>query len=108
MNVRFPPIADISLLANIARMTDLFWRLAFKRYNHRKPSRTFELVTLWFGSLMGLMYLISVYLNPVLSNGLRLLAAVLIVVVGMAHRRVRLEREKGPNALYQKMLSVRG
>jgi hypothetical protein len=88
-------------------MNELFWRLAFRLYNQRKPSLMFEAVAIGFGSLFAFMYLLAVYLNPVISNGLRLLVAVCIMAFGIAHRRVRLEREKGPNALHQKMLSVK-
>lgn len=35
--------------------------------------------------------------TPTLANGLRLVIALLIV--GLAHRRVRFERDKGPDAL---------
>jgi hypothetical protein len=88
-------------------MNELFWRLAFRLYNRRKPSVTFEVITVGIGCLFALLYLISVCLSPLWTNGLRLLVAAVIVGVGIAHRSVRLEREKGPDALHRKMLSAK-
>ena len=102
------PLRTFARTVTFAAMSELFWRLAFRLYNRRKPSLMFEVIAIGFGSFMALMYLLAVYLNPVMSNGARLLVAAAIVGVGIAHRSVRLEREKGPNALHRKMLSVKG
>lgn len=87
-------------------MKAAFWRLAFKLYSRRKPSRGFELFALWGVGAMAALYAYALTDTPSLANGLRLVIALLIVAIGLAHRRVRLEREKGPNALYAKAFAV--
>ena len=83
-------------------MNEKFWRLAFKLYNRRKPSLMFEVFTIGFGSFFLLMYLLAVSLNPVLGNGLRLLAAACIVGVGFAHRRVAWSGRRGRTPCIEK------
>ena len=61
---------------------------------------------LWGVGAMGFLYSIGEIINPTLSNGLRLLVAATVVSVGFAHRRVSLERNKGPDALYAKAYTV--
>jgi hypothetical protein len=106
-NVRYRPIADVRPHVNIVVVTHFFWRLAFRLYNRRKPSAIFEVLALGFGAFFVLMFSLAVYLNPVFENVLRLFVAVCIVSAGMAHRRVRLERDKAPDALYRKMLATK-
>lgn len=86
-------------------MKNLFWRLAFKLYSARQPSIKFEVFTIGFGSFMVAMYAVAVCLNPTFPNSMRLFVAAIFVILGLAHRRVRLERQKGPNALYRKVLA---
>lgn len=87
-------------------MNRWFWRLAFKLYAARQPSIRFEVFAIGFGAFLVVMYLVAVIQNPTLPNSIRLFIAAIIVVVGLAHRRVRLERQSGPNALYRKMLAT--
>lgn len=88
-------------------MRRLFWHLAFKLYNEREPSRTFEFFAIGFCGFMVVMYVVAVSLNPTPANTARLLVAAVIVGLGFAHRVVRLERKKGPNALHRKMIETR-
>ena len=88
-------------------MSDLFWRLAYKRYNRRKPSKRFEVFAIACGATMAALYVIAVFLNPTVPNGLRLIVAGAIIALGMAHRRVRLERQKGADALYRKAFAAK-
>lgn len=87
-------------------MNSLFWRLAFKLYAARKPSIRFEVFSIGFGAFMTAMYVVALLLNPTFLNSVRLFVAVIIVIVGLAHRRVRRERQKGSNALYRKTLTT--
>lgn len=84
------------------RMKSLFWQIAFRLYNSRQPSIFFEIVTIGFGAFFAAMYFLTVGINPIGPNVVRLLVAVVVVVIGLAHRRVRAERAKGPMALYLK------
>lgn len=87
-------------------MEAAFWRLAFRVYAQRKPSKGFELFAVWGVGAMAFLYAVAVMLNPTFANGLRLVIALMIVIIGLAHRRVRLERNKGPDALYAKALAA--
>lgn len=83
-------------------MKSLFWQIAFRLYNNRKPSISFEVVSIGFGALFTAMYVFAVAMDPTSPNLIRLLVAVIIVGMGFAHLRVRKERAKGPMALYLK------
>ena len=83
-------------------MMKVFWRLAYKRYARRVPSTRFELFAIGFVGFIALIYAYAVSVNPVLGNVTRLIIALLIIGIGVAHRRVRLERAKGPETLYAK------
>ncbi len=89
-------------------MKALFWHLAYKLYAVRTPSIGFELFAVWFGTFLVAAYILAVFLNPTAPNGVRLIAAAALVLVGLAHRRVRLEKNKGSNALHDKMLAAKG
>jgi hypothetical protein len=83
-------------------MKSLFWRFAYRVYARRKPSTRFEYFTIGGIGVIALMYAVAVFINPTPANVLRLVFAMLIVAIGFAHRRVRLERLNGPQALYSK------
>lgn len=87
-------------------MKTAFWRFAFKIYARRKPSKGVELLMLWGVGAIAFLYIITVILNPTFANGLRLVVALIVVSVGFAHRRVRVEWSKGPQALYAKAYAV--
>jgi hypothetical protein len=86
-------------------MTSLFWRLAYRLYARRKPSIFFELFAIGGVGIIALLYAVAVFINPTPANVVRLLVATPVVVIGLAHRRVRLERLKGPQALYTKAMA---
>ena len=86
-------------------MRSLFWRLAYRLYARRKPSVRFEVFTIGFVGFMMLTYAYAVSVNPTTGNAMRLVIALLIVGMGFAHRRVRIERAKGPQALYAKAMA---
>ena len=89
-------------------MRGKFWRWAYKRYNRRKPSRRVEAFAIWFCGFMAVMYLAALVQMPTTGNAIRLFVATLLVGLGFASRRIRLEHQKGPNALYQKMRELNG
>jgi UDP-N-acetylmuramyl pentapeptide phosphotransferase/UDP-N-acetylglucosamine-1-phosphate transferase len=84
-------------------MKALFWRLAFKLYARPQPSVGFELFTIGGVGFIAVLYAAAVLMNPTVANAVRLVVAVLIVAIGLAHGRIRLERQKGPNALHVKV-----
>ena len=85
-------------------MNTIFWRVAYRFYARRNPSIRFELFTIGFVGFMAFIYAYAVSVNPTTGNAIRLLVAMMIVVVGFAHRPVRLEYAKGPQALYVKAM----
>lgn len=89
-------------------MQTLFWRWAFKRYGSRVPSRRLELYAIWCGAILTSLFAAAVIVKPVLSNEMRLLVATTILLIGLGHRRIRLEQQKGPEALYLKTLKRNG
>ena len=88
-------------------MKALFWHLAYKLYAVRNPSTGFELFAVGFSAFLVAAYIITVFLNPTVPNAVRLIVAIALVLIGLAHRQVRLEKTKGGNALYEKMLSTK-
>lgn len=83
-------------------MKSLFWRFAYRLYARRKPSTRFELFAIGGVGIMALLYGVAVFINSTPANVVRLVVSILIVAIGLAHRRVRLERLKGSQALYAK------
>lgn len=86
-------------------MKALFWRLAFKLYARREPSVGFDLFAIGGVGLFSVVYAGAVVMNPTIPNALRLIVALTIVAIGLAHRRIRLERRRGPDALYMKVVA---
>jgi len=84
-------------------MQTMFWRWAFRRYRSRVPSQRLERYAIWWGAVLTLLFAVAV----IFANGARLLVATMILLIGLAHRRIRLEQQKGPNALYLKTRSAR-
>lgn len=82
-----------------------FWRYAHDRYHSRVPSRIVE----WAAFAWGVFFVL-VYSGALLRNWRPTLVELLLgaILVGsswlfwVTHRLIRLERRKGPNALYQK------
>lgn len=87
-------------------MKSLFWRLAYKLYARRRPYTIFEMFAIGGVGVMALLYAVAVFINPAPANAVRLVAAMLIGAVGFVHGRVRLERLKGPQALYTKAMTT--
>lgn len=90
------PFADGRLPANRLGMQTLFWQWAFRRYGSRVPSRRLELYAIWCGAILTSLFAAAVIVKPVLSNEMRLLVATTTLFIGLGHRRIRLERQKGP------------
>jgi hypothetical protein len=83
-------------------MKTFFWRLAYRLYARRKPSTSFELFAICGVGVVALLNTVAVFINPTPANAIRVAVPMLFVAIGFAHRRVRLERSKGPQALYAK------
>ena len=87
-----------------------FWRFAYKRYRGRTPSRLFESALFTWAAFFFAVYgggLIAdfEYGRAFIIPGI--IAVGLPLMLALIHRRVRLERAKGPDALYRKQLFTR-
>ena len=87
-----------------------FWRFAHKRYQRRKPSKRFEVLMFGWGAFWFLIYAISFFSDWVRVSNVAgaLVFAGLPLLIGALHRRIRLERASGPDALYRKRLAANG
>ncbi len=88
----------------------VFWRFAHKRYHVRKPSIGFEIALFVWGGI----FLVSFFTSFV-TDWVRVtnVAGAIIFVffpltIAFLHRRIRLERAKGPEALYRKRVMTNG
>jgi len=84
-----------------------FWRFAHRRYQIRKPSILAEAALFVWGGLWNVVFVASFvsdwvrvtnYIGTVIFAGLPL-------AMGFMHRRIRIERAKGTDALYRKRIS---
>ena len=87
-------------------MQSLFWRLAFKLYARCQPRIGFELFTIGGVGAIALLGAVAVFMNPTPANIIRLVDALAVVGIGIAHRRVGIERQKGAMALYEKAFAA--
>jgi ACR3 family arsenite efflux pump ArsB len=85
-----------------------FWRFAHWRYHPRRPSRVVEITLFTWGCFFAAAFLVSFvtdwakvtnYVGAVFFVGVPL-------SIGFLHRRIRLERSKGNDALYRKRLAT--
>lgn len=86
-----------------------FWRFAHKRYQIRKPRRSWEHVAFMWSGLFGFTYVVALVTE--FERNWRSIPVWILVVgfpllLGTLHRRIRLERMKGPDALYRKLLTT--
>lgn len=85
-----------------------FWRYAYRRYQIRKPSVLRERLAFGVAIFFALIYAIAFWND--FERNLEVLPGVIGFVVlplalAVAHRRIRLERAKGRDALYRKLLA---
>lgn len=88
-----------------------FWRYAYRRYQIRKPSVAWERLAFGVAMFFGFIYAVAFW-NDFQAN-LDVIPGVigfvaLPLALAIAHRRIRLERAKGGDALYRKMLEHNG
>ncbi len=86
-----------------------FWLLAHKRYQTRKPIRGWETAAFIWSGLAAVIYGGALLID--FSGNMRfippgLIAVGLPLVLGVLHRKIRLEQSKGPDALYRKRLAA--
>lgn len=89
--------------------TRAFWRYAHRRYQIRKPSLLRERLAFGLAGFFGFIYAVAFWHD--FEGNLEVIPGVLALVVlplflAIAHRRIRLERAKGGDALYRKMLAA--
>jgi hypothetical protein len=89
----------------------LFWRYAHRRYQTRKPSVAWETIGFGAAIFFGFVYAVAFWQD--FRSNLEVIPGVILFVVmplalAIAHRRVRLERAKGRDALYRKLLATNG
>ena len=86
-----------------------FWRFAHWRYNSRKPQLVTELACFTWSGFWSLVYVTGFIADTRQILGYLPFGSVVIglpLAVGLLHRRIRLERLKGDNALYLKWLDA--
>ena len=87
-----------------------FWRFAHQRYQTRKPSRLFEIACLLWGLFWLIVFATSVIWASVGIVGflMMLVFSAGPIAIALLHRRIRLVRENGSDALYRKRLASNG
>ncbi len=87
-----------------------FWRFAHERYQTRKPSKLFEAACLLWGLFWSVVFTSSVIWASVGVVGFFLILTFAVgpVAIGLLHRRIRMVREGGADALYRKRLANNG
>ncbi|WP_176272902.1 hypothetical protein [Altererythrobacter lutimaris] len=90
-------------------MKAAFWRFAHKRYHQRQPIGLLEGMFFLWAAFWGLTYLGALYADfwatlPILPGAVFWVGVPL--AIGLARRRIRLERAKGPDALYRKRVEA--
>ncbi|XUU59441.1 hypothetical protein ACRAQ6_07560 [Erythrobacter sp. HA6-11] len=86
-----------------------FWRFAHNRYHQRKPTGLVEGLGFFCAAFWGLIYLAALFVDfwrtlPFLPGALLFVAIPL--AFALARRTIRLERAKGPDALYRKRVEA--
>ena len=88
-----------------------FWRYAHRRYQLRKPSVLWERLAFGVAMFFGFIYAVAFWND--FEGNLEVIPGVIGFVVlplalAIAHRRIRLERAKGGDTLYRKLLEYNG
>lgn len=89
----------------------LFWRIAHARYNGRSPSRFFEVTWYCYAGIFAFGWAFALVTNWSANQHHLLRAALMVAIpllIGLAMRRIRVEREKGNDALYRKRVQYNG
>jgi len=85
-----------------------FWKFAHQRYQLREPKVAWEVLAFGWGGFFLVIYLIGFAIEPVhtLSKGVGFAIFLAIpLALGILHRRIRIEKAKGADALYRKRIS---
>ncbi len=85
-------------------LTGAFWRFAHQRYHARKPSIMLEIWLLLIGGFFLLSFMVSFVGDwvKVTDHVEAVMIFAFPLVIALMHRRIRIERAKGPDALYRK------
>lgn len=88
-------------------MKAAFWRFAHQRYQNRKPLLLVDAAAFTWFALFALIYGAAL-LAGWLPDFIEVIVGLLLVggpsMVGVLHRRIRIEAAKAPDALYRKRL----
>ena len=88
-------------------MKAAFWRLAHQHYQSRKPLLLVDVAAFTWFAFFALVYGAAL-LAGWLPDFLEVLVGLLLVggplMLGLLHRRIRIEAAKSPDALYRKRL----
>lgn len=88
-----------------------FWRFAHRRYQMRQPSVVWEVLGFGTAAFFSCIYAIAFlkdFEGQIRTAPGLILFVILPLTFAVAHRRIRLERKKGSDALYRKMLATNG
>ncbi|PHQ62830.1 hypothetical protein [Sphingobium yanoikuyae] len=90
-------------------MKAAFWRFAHSRYQGRKPMLLTDIAAfMWFGFFV-LVYgsaIIAGWLPSVIEAAVGILLIGGPLLIGILHRRIRIEAAKAPDALYRKRIET--
>lgn len=88
-------------------MKAAFWRFAHQHYQSRRPLLLVDAAAFTWFAFFALIYG-SALLADWVPNFIEVLVGLLLVggplIVGVLHRRIRIEAAKSPDALYRKRL----
>jgi hypothetical protein len=90
-------------------MKAAFWRFAHMRYQGRKPMLLTDIAAFTWFTFFALVYGCAVLAGWKPGIEEAIVGTVLVglpLVVGVLHRRIRLEAAKGPDALYRKRIEA--
>jgi hypothetical protein len=92
-----------------ANMRAAFWKYAHSRYQAREPHAAIDRAAFLCGTFWLMVYGGALLRGWRPSSSIEVVLGVFLVfaplALGAVHLRIRLERRKGPNALYQKYLA---
>jgi hypothetical protein len=90
-------------------MKSAFWRLAHMHYQGRKPMLITEIAAFTWFTFFALVYgsaLVAGWAPMALETLIGILLVGIPLVVGVLHRRIRIEACKAPDALYRKRIET--
>ncbi len=91
-------------------MRAAFWRFAHKHYHRKAPSLLTDLAAFTWAAFFYLIYGAALLAGWRPNDATEVFVGAMLtaasLVLGILHRRIRIEASKGPDALYRKSLEA--